>query len=271
MAGNASQISVCNQALSSIGARSFISDLNEDSVEAQNCALWYEPVFQNLARTAKWNCLRAQTSLSLICAAIGTPENPNGTSFTTQPPTPWLYSYQLPANCLAVRFIVPSLPFTATGVPPTPASVAAPIYIPGGGQIPYAVAEGTDVNGNPQNILLTNQSQAQIVYTIDQEEPRFWDSQFQMAFVSSLGAFLVPALSLDKGLMQMAIKTAEGIITQARAADGNEAVVVMDHQPDWISARSMGADCDLYNWGYGWNGAAYGWYGGCCDMSWPGY
>lgn len=266
MAGSASQISVCNQALSSIGARAMIANFNEGSTEANNCALWFQPVFQQLARSAKWNCLRAQAQLSLLAAATGTPENPLGQSYP-QPPTPWLYSYQIPANSLAIRFLVPSLPFTATGTPPTPASIAAPIYIPGGGQIPFAVAYGTDAQSNPLNVLLTNQSQAQVVYTIDQENPQLWDSEFQMAFVSSLAAFLVPALSLDLPLMQISIKTAEAIINQARAADGNESVISMDHVPDWIRARSAGAE--WFNGpGYGWNGAAFG---ACSDMCWPAY
>lgn len=267
MAGNASVVSVCNQALSSIGARNFIANLNENTVEAQNCVLWFQPVFQQLARAAKWNCLRAQAELSLVAAATGTPENPLGADYP-QPPTPWLYSYQIPANSLAIRFLVPSLPFTATGIPPTAASVAAPIYIPGGGQIPYAVATGVDSIGNPQNILLTNQSQAQAVYTLDLENPALWDSQFQMAFVASLGAFLVPALSLDKPLMQISIRTAESIITQARAADGNEGVVCQDHTPDWMRARAGGSGFGLFGPGYAWNGAAFG---ACFDVCWPSY
>ena len=264
MSGNASITSVCNQALSAVGARSFIANLNEGTVEANNCALWYQPVFQQLARSAKWNCLRAQANLSLLAAATGTPENPTGTNYP-QPPTPWLYSYQIPSNSLAIRFLVPSLPFTATGTPPTPASVASPINIPGQGQIPYAIASGTDSNGNAINILLTNQSRAQAVYTIDQENPALWDSQFQMGFVMSLAAFLVPALSLDKALMQIVIKSAEGIIAQARAADGNEAVVCQDHIPDWLLARSGGTGFGLYG---GWNVVNFGTNENMC---WPGY
>lgn len=267
MSGNASQISVCNQALASVGARNFIANFTEGTTESNNCALWYGPVFQQLARAAKWNCLRDQATLSLLAAATGTPENPDGTFFP-QPPTPWLYSYQIPADSLAIRFLVPSNPFTATGVPPTPASIAAPVFVPGNGQIPYQVAIDKDDMNNPRNIVLTNQSVAQAVYTLDQEDPQYWDSQFQMAFVMSLGAFLVPALSLDKQLMQIAIKAAEGVIAQARAADGNESVVTMDHVPDWIRARSGGAGYGCYDNGYGWNGAAYG---GSGDICWPAY
>lgn len=268
MSGSASQISVCNQALSAVGARSFISNLSEGTVESNNCALWYGPVFQMLARTARWGCLRFQATLSLLAAAVGTPENPTGNALPL-PPSPFLYQYAYPAQALAIRFIVPSNPSALGGVPVTGGSIASPIYLPNGGAIPFVVASSLDAFNNPITTILTDQSMAQVVYTIDQENPVLWDSQFQMAFVMSLGAFLVPALSLNLPLMQMAIKTADGIIMQARAADANEGVTVMDHLPDFIRARSAGAYVGWNNGGgYAWNGAAYGGYG---DMSWPSY
>lgn len=260
----ASVISICNRALSSVGARAQIANLQEVSTEAQACNLWFQPVFTQLARAARWNCLHAQTQLSLLAAAIGTPENPDGTTLPL-PPTPWLYQYQEPPQALAIRFIVPSFPATATGVPPTPASIASPIYIPGGGQIPFVVATGLDSFNNTINIILTNQSMAQAVYTLDQENPALWDSQFQAACVASLAAYLVPALSLDLPLMQMSIKTAESIIAQARAADACEGVTVMDHLPDWLRARAVGG-------GFGYFGAGYGTaFGGASSMCWPSY
>lgn len=263
----ASVISICNRALLGIGARAQIANLNEVSTEAQACNVLFTPTFEALARAARWNCLHAQVQLSLLAAAIGTPENPDGTTLPL-PPTPWLYQYQLPSNSLAVRFIVPSFPATATGVPPTPASIASPIYIPGGGQIPFVVATGLDSFNNTINVILTNQSMAQVVYTLNQPDPALWDSQFQAAMVHSLGAYLVPALSLDLPLMQLAIKTAEGIIAQARAADGCEGVTVMDHLPDWMRARAVGGGFGYFGGGYGWNGAAFG---GLGDMCWPSY
>lgn len=260
----ASVISLCNRSLLAVGARAQIANLNEGSTEANACSVLYTPTYEALARSAKWNCFRAQAPLSLLAAAIGTPENPNGTTLPL-PPTPWLYQYQYPANCLAMRFIVPSAPATANGIPVTSATIAAPIYIPGGGQIPYAVAYGTDPANNPLTVILTNQSQAQAVYTVNQPDPSNWDSQFQAAFVSSLAAYLVPALSLELPLMQISIKNAQGIIMQARVADGNEATVSQDHVPDWMRARSAGQG--YYSAGYGAWGNQFG---GDCAMNWPG-
>lgn len=261
----ASTVSIGNRSLLSIGARAQISNLSEGSTESNAIAVLFNPTYEALARSAPWNCFRAQVTLTLLAAASGTPENPNGTTLPL-PPTPWLYSYLYPSNCLAMRFIVPSLPATGTGIPVTSATQAAPIYIPGGGQIPYAVAYSQDSSGNPLTVILTNQSQAQAVYTVNQPDPSTWDSQFQAAMVASLGAYLAPALSLDMPLMQMSIKTAETIIAQARRSDGNEGVTVVDHVPDFIRARSAGAGC--YGYGYGLDGGTFGAWGNMC---WPSY
>jgi len=162
-----------------------------------------------------------------------------------------------------LRAIVPSLPSSGTGIPFTSINNSAPTMLPTGGAIPFAVAYSTDANNNPTQIVLTNQDQAQAVYTLNQPNPGFWDSLFQEAFVSSLAAYLVPALSLHLPLMQLAIQRAEGLIARARAQDANEGVHVMDHLPDWIRAR--GGEGGMPNWPYLWTNNGY------VDIAWPNY
>lgn len=265
MAGNSSPVSLCNQALLRIGQRNQINSLNgsDVSTEAQVCATLYQSTYDSLARAARWNCFRKQAVLTMIAAAQGTPENPNGTSFPL-PPTPFLYTYLLPPDCLAMRYIVPSLPSGAGSVPPpTSASVSAPTWLPGqGGQIYFQVAYSTDSANNPIEVILTNQSQAQAVYTVNQPNPAIWDSMFSQAFIAALAAFLVPALSLNMALAQMQAKMADGIIAEARAADANEGVTVMDVPADWIVAR--GGESGYYFW----NSGMYGGIGNC-DVAWP--
>jgi len=109
-----SQVDLCNRALLSIGARAQISSISpsDGSTEADACAVLYTPVFESLGRAAKWNCLRQQKTLTLIQAAVGTPENPSGGdglgSFAIGssaigpypvPAIPWLYGYQQPTDC----------------------------------------------------------------------------------------------------------------------------------------------------------------------------
>lgn len=235
----ASQVDICNRALLSIGARAQISSItpSDGSTEANACSVLFSSTFEALARATQWNCLRKQGLLSLLAAASGTPENPTGTTLPL-PPTPWLYQYGLPSDCLAVRFLVPSLPSAGLGASPTTLSNQAPTWVwTTSGKIPFAVAYATDNSGNPIQIVLTNQDQAQAVYTVNQGNPAIWDSKFQAAMVASLAAYLVPALSLNMPLMQASIATAERLIGEARVADGNEGDMVLDHVPDWIRAR----------------------------------
>lgn len=266
MTASSSVISLANRALSMIGARAQIASLSETSTEANAVSIWYQPTYEQLARTAAWNCLRQQATLTLLAAAVGTPENVDGTTLPLPPP-PWLYQYATPSNSLQIRYLVPSLPNqTPAGTTPlTTASVTAWAFIPGAMQIPFVVAYSTDSNNSPREVILTNQSQAQAVYTVNQSNPVIFDSLFEQALVSSLAAFLVPALSLDIALMDRAIKQVESAISIARVRDGDEGTTSQDHIPDWMRARSTGGSL-------GWAGGGFApWScGNWASMSWPG-
>lgn len=247
-------LSICNRALLSIGVQAQISSLNESSTEADACNTLFTPTFESLAREAYWNCLRQQAVLTLLAAATGTPENPSGATLPL-PPSPWLYSYQLPPDSLMARFIVPSTPISAN-TPISPAMVSSPVWLPMQ-SIPFQVGYSTDVNGNPIQIILTDLTQAQLVYTVNQPNPQIWDSLFQSAMVASLASFLSPALSLNLSLGQMQLKIAQDLIAQARIRDGNEGTNSQDHIPDFIRARNVGSTT---GWGYGgnWQGGGNG-------------
>lgn len=257
------QISLCNRSLLAIGGKSQISSLTEGSTQANACNTLFTPTFEALARAAYWNCLRKQSVLTLIQAASGTPENQNGTTLPL-PPVPWLYAYQVPADSLACRWLVASLPPQGNN-PISSAMIAAPAQIPQQ-QIRFQIAYGVDSNNNPLQLILTNQPQAQLVYTVNQPNCQLWDSEFQAAFVASLAAFLVPALAMNKTLMDINIRLAEKMIAQARIRDGNEGYTSQDHIPDWMLARNSGG-----GWGYGLmneNGPNGMFYGEYCNMGW---
>lgn len=240
MPSQVSQTSLANRSLLAVGGRALIGNLTSSDNPASVAVntLWV-PTYEQLARSAWWNTLRAQATLTLLKAAQGTPENPQGTTLPI-PPVPWVYEYLLPSNCLHARYLVPTLPSGVVGAPAlTTGQINAPLCMGGNSyQIPFQVAYDTDSQGNPLTVVLTNQSQAQMVYTVNQPNPSIWDSQFQAAFVASLAAFLVPALTLHMPLMQIQIQVAERIIAEARAADGNEGTTSQNREADWIAARS---------------------------------
>lgn len=258
----ASVISLANRSLLAVGGRSLIQNLNEGTPTANAVNTLFVPLFEQLARSAWWNCLRRQASLTLLKSAQGTPENPSGT--TPNPPSPWLYEYLLPTDCLHMRYVVPTLPVTGVGtVPLTTVNNTSPTILPTDGQIPFIVAYDTDTNGNPLTVVLTNQSQAQATYTVNQPNPSVWDSQFQAAFVATMAAYLAPALTLSLPLGSMNIKIADGIIAAARAADANEGDSCQDNIPDWIRVRRGSGTA-----GYG--NSLYG-YPNWVPIAWPIY
>lgn len=263
MASNVSSVSLSNRALLAVGGRSLISSLDEGSPQANAVNTLFVPTFEQLGRTAWWNCLRKQSILTLLKAAQGTPQNPTGTSLPI-PPSPWLFEYQLPSDCLHMRYIIPTLPVTGVGtVPLTTINNTSPTLLPTDGQIPFVVAYDTDSQGNPLTVILTNQCQAQACYTVDQPNPSVWDSQFQAAFVATLAAYLVPALTLHMPLMQSQIAIAERIVAEARAADANEGSNTQNRQADWMRARKGSGSAGYGNslWGYP----------NYVGLSWPAY
>jgi len=138
-----SQVSIANRSLAAAGAREQITSFTENSQSAINCNLLFQPTFEQLGRTAFWNCLRYQSGLTLLKAAQGTPENQTGTILPI-PPQPWLYEYLLPTDCLMVRYLQPTFLPNVGAVPifPTPSSIAPYVGAPRR-VIDFAVATDT--------------------------------------------------------------------------------------------------------------------------------
>jgi hypothetical protein len=117
--------SIANQALASIGNRSTIASLGEQSNEAIQVNLIINDVILELLRMAPWDCAFNYNLLQLITAAPGTPENPNFSPIQwnkTLPAPPWAYEYAYPSDCLRALWVVPQyMTGYASGVPITTA------------------------------------------------------------------------------------------------------------------------------------------------------
>jgi len=91
----------------------------------------------------------------------------------------------------------------------------------------------------PQRVILTNQEFATLAYVQQVADPDVWDPLFQDAMANLLGSDLVMALTGDKGLANMCIQRANLSISEARKADGNEALTINDITPDFIRIRGV--------------------------------
>lgn len=245
-------IDLVNLALDAIGARAQVASpvpAASDGSQAGDVACrQYQIRFDALARSAHWQCLRRQVTLTLLKAQQGTPENPSGS--LPQPPQPWLYEYALPDDYLKARYI-PALLQNGNGQVPvaTNLNMAPPPFLPDV-VIPFVIAIDTDNSGNKIKVLLTNWQFAQLVYTARIDDPDLWDVQFQQAFVATLAAFFVNPLNRNAQLAGEQASVAKALITDARVSDGNEGPSTVDHTPDWIQARGWGTFQDGV--GLGW-------------------
>lgn len=218
-----SVVDLYNRALAACGARSRVASPTEVSEEARNCNLLYPGIRDAALEMAPWDFAKVYTTLALIKAKPGTPENPSGASglwVATSPPPPWLYEYAYPSDCVRMRWVLPQ----AIGLPdPGP---------------PMRYARASDlISGAQTAVILTSAPSAIGVYTLRIEDPNAWPPLFTEAVVSALAARLSIPLSGDKTLATGNLNAANAIIGQARVTDGNESFQQIDRLPDWIIAR----------------------------------
>src|SRR5258705_48294 len=97
-----SPVDLCNLALDQISARASITGINPaalaNTVAAQVASRTYQLQADAIFGGAHWNSARKQGDLTLLKAARGTPETPDGS--LPQPPIPWRYEYAYPDDCL---------------------------------------------------------------------------------------------------------------------------------------------------------------------------
>jgi hypothetical protein len=226
-------VDVCNVALGEIGQRVRIGSFTDNSPAANAAQLFYTSKVQALIRAANWGFTRAQITLTQWKAALV-----NGQPSASPPPQPWLYSYLYPADCLRLRFVLPTLQ-TPVASPPLTTNASSPFCYPGvPTAIPFVEATDLDPDNNPIRVVLSNLTQAQAIYTRDLSQfPNLWDPLFHSAVTATLGAYFINALSRDKGQMQEQIAIAKNLLDTARVMNANEGINNVDHVPDWMRIR----------------------------------
>jgi hypothetical protein len=240
------QVDICNAALSEVGTRSTIAGLTENSNEAQNCSIHWNFARKAVLREYNWEFASRQVSAALICAAVGTPENPNGTP--PLPPWPWQYEYAWPNDCIRVwhqewppNLNGPGQQISWVGnYPPLETGFAGAMGPSSTAKKPpFAISTDLDPAGNTIKVILSNLEYALLVYTYDCNDPNIWDAAFEQAFIWQLAAALCGPLSGDTERAKMCAGNAEAIILKAKVADANENPASLNHMPDWIRARGI--------------------------------
>jgi hypothetical protein len=236
-----------------------------------------------------WDFARKTSDMVLLADATGQSANVG-----SMVPTPWIYEYAYPIDCMKVRLIPwnygqdPGIPTdniqipatipltTATGQPPLtgqrlrPARFVVatdPNYPPDPGQITWVV-QGESPAG--RTVILTNVKNAKVIYTALMLYPSVWDPLFREAMVAYLASQI--ALPLGDGqafrgmqLRKDNIELAKMKIKEARVVDGNEGISSSDLSVDWMRTRNVGGRS---SWGYQDDGPG-GFGGGWDSLAFP--
>lgn len=190
-----SQVNICNLAYAALGHKAFIQDINESSVEARYAKLQYDVARKATLRIHPWNFATGRATLAL----------------TADTSTTWQYVYALPALCLKARYIVPVIPTE---------------------KIPFEVALSND---GLRRVLYTNIEDAELVYTVNVENPDLFDALFVDAFSLNLAQRLSPVIAPNKA--QEMLTKFLNTMRSAQASDASEGEPDVIEQTSWLEAR----------------------------------
>lgn len=292
---------IVNQALDLLGADQTVGDIQEGTPAAAVALRHYGPTLRQVMQAANWQFCRKRAPLLLLQDATGTTTQqqiaaggPVTVGTGTVGMKPWVYEYQFPIDGIRPRFVPMTLcnspggtPSGNIGLPSTQQTtgtnaiqnfarqVPAPFCmtsdnnpslvgaITDWSQIPdYASISGQSLTGG--TVILTNQINAELVYTAFISAPDQWDFSFRQAIVAVLSTFLAMPCLKDKKLARIVrdeqIKTAKQVLDEARRIDGDMMWASTDHTPDWMRVRSGGAFWGAWG-GPGIGGDGVGWGG----------
>jgi|SRR6185312_3707255 len=248
-------VDICNMALSEMGARVTLNNLNTDATPAAvNCRIWYDRLRRQLLRSAPWGFSRKVVQLT-----------PTGSILNNPPDNqyPQLFNYAYPSDCLKVRYLLPApppIPGVASPAPGEPL-IWYPWMMPSRNWR-FLVSSVGDTSQ-----ILANIQQAVGVYNADITNCDLFDELFIGALAAALAEKLILPLSGNIQMKQGFIGIASKAVTDARAADGNEALPSTDHTPDWIAVRGLpgsaaflgpGGMAEWGMWYCDWNTGGYG-------------
>ena len=209
-----SEVSICNMALSKIGASSSIESLTEGSAEANECNLWYTFSRRQTLQATDWGFARRRITL-----ATHGDDPPSGV---------WGYRYQYPSDCLTMRKI--ESPVSGVGV----WSPEEKRLVADADAIPFSVE--LDDNQDTKSIL-SNLDNAIAVYTMDLVEVTLFSEMFVTTLATAIAANIAYALTKKTKLEEKMALRFQQIIMAAGAVDGNEQMEPPPREASWHRGR----------------------------------
>jgi len=186
----ASEITICNRALSNLGVQR-ITSLSEGTKQARECNLHYAEVRDELLQEFEWPFATKRAELALLS------ETQSG----------WDYAYAYPNDCLVARRIYDASTGDNTDnleVKPT---------------IPFEVALS---ESETKKVVLTDQEDAELIYTKKVTAPGLFPPDFTTALILKLSSVLAMPLRQKEALSASMFNLYQRVVSQAKANLANE-------------------------------------------------
>lgn len=186
-------------ALSHVGVRKKIDDIDEASNEAEECKLWYDQVRDSLLREAPWGF--ASKYQTLVEAS-------------ETPAADWDYQYRLPSDFLRAIWLTDIERMDTT-------------------PIPYRI--GADDAGG---VILTNQQSPVILqYVATATDESKWPPDFVNAMAWALASAIATTLSDNPSWSDRAMRGYQMAMGKALANMRNEEQPEQTPEAEWIRVR----------------------------------
>lgn len=225
----ASDVDICNEALSHLGDSATVSSINppEGSAQAEHCARFYPTALASLLELHQWGFANRRAVLAEVA----------------NPSTTWAYAYSQPSDVVSLLSILAS---DAADDYSAPNRDSAQEF-----STPYTLSPNIGGNYTPQNysteidssgglIILTNQVNAVLRYTAMVADPTKFSPTFREALAWMLASKLAgPVLKGDAGRKAAleCMKAAMNWVGIAKDADASSRKVMPAHHVPWMNAR----------------------------------
>lgn len=209
-----SVVEIANMALSRIGVSQRIDALDEASLQAEQCATFYEHSRDYVLRAdCDWGFATAYSVLAR------SDDNPS---------PEFLYSYAVPTDCMRIRRLV-NPDFPIVDLPWCYDRVSAELF---NRQAQYKV-----INGSSNRFIATNAESVTLEYTLKIENPELFDPVFVSALAWKLASNIAPGLSRAPGIASSCEGQYQAEILRARTVAMNEGNVRNDFESSYIAVR----------------------------------
>lgn len=214
-------------ALSHIGAEAQVSNINppDGSAEAGYCARFY-PIARRIAMESHaWTFAKTRATLALV---------------TTNPSSLWLYAYALPSDMVnAIRVLnLATVEAILLSLDSFSMATTNALYW----QLLLRNTEQSSADFEIEGgVLLTNEPDAVLIYTKDEENVSNWTPTFTSAVAQLLAGYLAgPIIKGTDGMKVGQAWTQSGLnlLGQAASSDANSTSEQADFVPTSIQARA---------------------------------